>query len=52
MQPLANRRLRMAVRLNHSPSWQWLWSMLCGLTFACTLRAGVGFLKYCSDFLG
>jgi len=52
MPPRANRRLRAVVRLNHCPSWQWLWSTLCGVTFAIALRVGVDLLKYCFGFSG
>jgi hypothetical protein len=51
MPPLAKRRLLIAVRLNHCPSWQWLWSMLCGATAAGALHAAAGVLNFCAALL-
>jgi hypothetical protein len=47
MVPPANRRLRLAVRLNHSVAWHWLWSVLCTAACVTALHGGVKLLTYC-----
>lgn len=47
MLPPADRRLRLAVRLNHCAAWHGLWSVLCVAAFATALQGGVKLLTYC-----
>ena len=52
MRQPASRRLRLAVRLNHSTAWQRLWAVACGVAVAIALRGGEALIRGFAVFFG